>query len=40
MYKIIVEMLEADVSLESIAQQLDLPIRQIKAIEVDFYAFI
>ena len=40
MYKIIVEMLESNMSLESIAKQLDLPIRQIRAIEADFYEFI
>lgn len=40
MYKIIVEMLEANMSLEIIAEQLNLPIRQIRAIEADFYAFI
>lgn len=36
----IVEMLEANVPLEDISTQLDLPIRQIRAIEADYYEFI
>lgn len=40
MYHKIVELLEADVSPEEIAKMLDLPIRQIRAIEADYFEFI
>ena len=40
MYKTIIEMLEDNIPLETIAAQLDLPIRQIRAIEADYYEFI
>ena len=40
MYNVIVEMLEADIEVEEIARQLDLPVRQVRAIEADFYEFI
>jgi hypothetical protein len=40
MYKKIVAMLELDIPLQTIADHLDLPIRQIRAIEADFYEFI
>lgn len=40
MYTVIVEMLEANIPLQAIADQLDLPIRQIRAIEADLYGFI
>jgi cytoskeletal protein RodZ len=40
MYKIIVAMLEDNVPLQDIATQLDISIRQVRAIEADFYEFI
>ena len=40
MYKKIVEMLEQDIPLQAIADELDLPIKQVRAIEADFYEFI
>jgi uncharacterized protein (DUF433 family) len=40
MYKKIVEMLEQDIPLQDIADELDLPIKQVRAIEADFYEFI
>ena len=40
MYNIIVTMLEDDIPLQDIATQLDIPIRQVRAIEADFYEFI
>lgn len=40
MYRKIVELLEADVSPEEISTMLDLPIRQIRAIEADYFEFI
>lgn len=40
MYKVIIEMLEANLEAEEIALQLDLPIRQVRALEADFYEFI
>lgn len=40
MYRKIVEMLEADMTPEQIATDLDLPIRQIRAIEADHFDFV
>jgi hypothetical protein len=40
MYKKITDMLEDDISIHEIAAKLDLPIRQVRAIEADFYEFI
>jgi cytoskeletal protein RodZ len=40
MYQVIVDMLEANVAAEEIAQQLDIPVRQVRAIEEDFYQFV
>ena len=40
MYRKIVELLESDVSPEEISTRLDLPIRQIRAIEADHFEFI
>jgi hypothetical protein len=40
MYKIIIDLLEDDIPLQDIAAQLDIPIRQVRAIEADFYEFI
>lgn len=40
MYRKIVELLEADISPEEISTMLDLPIRQIRAIEADHFEFI
>ena len=40
MYKIIIEMLEANLEVEEIALQLDLPVRQVRAIEADYFEFI
>jgi hypothetical protein len=40
MYQVIVDMLEADIPLGEIASQLDIPIRQVRAIEADFYEFV
>ena len=40
MYNIIIEMLEANFEAEEIALQLDLPVRQVRAIEADYFEFI
>lgn len=40
MYKTIVAMLEDDMTPEQIATKLDLPVKQIRAIEADLYEFI
>lgn len=40
MYAKIVEMLEQDIALQDIADQLDIPVCQVRAIESDFYEFI
>lgn len=40
MYKIIIDLLEDNTPLQDIADQLDIPIRQVRAIEADFYEFI
>lgn len=33
-------MLESDIAVQDIAAKLDIPVRQVKAIEADFYEFI
>ena len=40
MYTMITLMLEDNLTPEQIAIKLDLPIRQVRAIEADFYEFI
>lgn len=40
MYKIIVKMLEDNLDPTVIASKLDIPVRQVRAIEADFYEFI
>lgn len=40
MYKMIVQMLEDGMTPEQIAEQLDLPVKQIRAIEADYFEFI
>ena len=40
MYKVIVDMLEDGLTPEQIAAKLDLPVRQIREIEADFYEFV
>ena len=40
MYKIIIAMLEDDLEPLVIASRLDIPVRQVRAIEADFYGFI
>lgn len=40
MYRKIVEMLESDISPEEISKILDIPVRQIRAIEADHFEFI
>lgn len=40
MYEKIVEMLEQGFTEQAIADELDLPIKQVYAIEADFYEFI
>ena len=40
MYTKIGEMLEQDIPLQDIADYFDLPIKQVRAIEADFYEFI
>jgi hypothetical protein len=40
MYQVIIEMLEENIPLEEIAERLDIPVRQVREIEADFYEFI
>ncbi len=40
MYHKIVELLEADWTPEQISEELDIPIRQVRAIESDHFEFI
>lgn len=40
MYQMIIEMLEENIPLEEIAERLDIPVRQVREIEADFYEFI
>lgn len=40
MYTLITEMLEDGLTPEQISQELDLPIKQIRAIEADYFEFI
>jgi len=40
MYQVIIEMLEENIPLQEIAERLDIPVRQVRAIEADFYEFI
>jgi cytoskeletal protein RodZ len=40
MYQIIIEMLEENIPLEDIAERLDIPVRQVREIEADFYEFV
>lgn len=40
MYKMIIAMLEDDMTPEQIAAKLDLPVKQIRAIEADYFEFI
>lgn len=40
MYKMIIDMLEDNLEPIIIASRLDIPVRQVRAIEADFYGFI
>ena len=40
MYQMIIDMLEENIPLEEIAERLDIPVRQVREIEADFYEFI
>lgn len=40
MYKIIIAMLEDDMTPEQIAVKLDLPVKQVRSIEADYFEFI
>lgn len=40
MYKMIIDMLEDDLEPIIIASKLDIPVRQVRAIEADFYGFL
>jgi hypothetical protein len=40
MYKMIVDMLEDDLSVQEIAGKLNIPVRQVTAIEADLYELV
>ena len=40
MYRKIIELLEDNVSIAEISKLLDIPIRQLRAIEADYFDFI
>lgn len=40
MYKMIIAMLEDNLSVQEIATKLDIPVKQVTAIEADYYEFI